>query len=76
MALEMITPEEYIIRECADKNLKQADIARTYAVLIKLPDCKELDWKSVNKAIVARWSTSGLISVKKRAWTIVNGVKL
>ena len=30
----------------------------------------EIDWAAVNKAIIERWSLSGLKSIKKMAWKI------
>jgi len=43
-----------------------AQLALTYALAIKSRE--EKDWKKINKAIVKKWSLSGLKRVKKLAW--------
>jgi hypothetical protein len=63
-----------IQRECADKRMKQHDVALSYAAAIKTDEAKveAVDWKAINEAIVARWP-KGLNRVKERAWGIVTG---
>ena len=45
----------------------QKDIAKTYALGLRsqLPT----DWKAANKAIIERWSISGLERIKQLAWS-------
>lgn len=57
-----------ILREIATPQLKQADVAKTYALAIK--SSEKIDWSAINQAIITRWSRSGLNRVKKMAWRI------
>jgi hypothetical protein len=65
--LENIT--KTIIVEITIPELKQSDIAKTYALAIKSDE--KIDWSAINQAIVARWSRGGLNRVKQMAWRIV-----
>ena len=61
---------EDLLREIRDRNAKQRDIALSYALAI---NCEphvdyDIDWPSVNRAIIKRWSQSGLQRIKKMAW--------
>jgi hypothetical protein len=51
----------------ADRGLKQKDIARLYSCALSIP-C--VDWYLVNRAILARYSMSGLQRIKDLAWKI------
>lgn len=57
--------EEFILNEIANKKLKQKDIAQTYALLIRSGE--GIDWRTINEAIVNRWSMSGLKRIKEMA---------
>jgi hypothetical protein len=63
--------ESQLIREIADTSLKRRDIAQTYALAIdaEREDGAKVDWHKVNRAIIDRWSPSGLEWIKKQAWT-------
>jgi hypothetical protein len=61
-------PTGQIERECADKSMKQADIALTYALAIRDERFVAVDWKRANAAILKRWPR-GLERVKKLAWS-------
>jgi len=56
-----------LLSEIADKRFKRKDIAMTYA--LALCSSEETNWKTVNKAIVERWSMSGLRYIKNLAWS-------
>jgi len=64
---ELMQCEKVLLEEIADKRMKQKDIAQTYALALRSRD--EMDWRVVNKAIVERWSHSGLEHIKKMAWS-------
>lgn len=64
--LECITST--IIHEVSVLKLKQADIAKTYALAIKSHE--QIDWPKINAAIVERWSRSGLDRIKTMAWKL------
>ena len=59
-----------MLQEIADKQCKQITIARTYALYLRhgQPDT---DWGEVNRAIIARWSRSGLNRIKRMAWRAI-----
>ena len=59
--------ENVILRELQDKQFKQRDIAQSYA--LAMASGEDIDWQRVNKAIIERWSKSGLTRVKEMAWS-------
>jgi len=48
----------------------KADVVPHYAKAIR---DRTIDWPTVNKAIMARWSMSALYDIKQAAWKIVEG---
>ncbi len=67
MHIELAGCEGLLLREIADSNCKQRDIAQTYALALRSSD--KPNWSIVNRAIVERWSHSGLEHIKKMAWS-------
>ena len=67
MILELCNCTEVLLREIKMKEIKQKDIACTYNLALKSSD--PTDWKSVNGAIIKRWSISGLKRIKDMAWS-------
>jgi hypothetical protein len=65
MRVELIDVEGHLLREIADPGMKRADVALTYAFGIRQGG---VDWPLVNRAIVERWSVSGLQWIKTKAW--------
>lgn len=63
---------ETICAEIANRQRKQADIAFLYACAIAAGDA---GWPEINRAILKRWSMSGLESIKAKAWKITQGSK-
>ena len=64
--------ENQLLREIAEPCLKRRDVAQTYRLAMEsVRDEGEpreaVDWAKVNRAIVARWSTSGLTWIKTQA---------
>lgn len=52
---------------------KQSDVALTYAMAIQSAAAKvwEADWPRLNRAILNRWSMSGLERVKAKAFKLL-----
>lgn len=59
-----------ILNEISNLKLHQADVAKTCAIAI-VSDMNGTDWKSINEAIVKRWSASARERVLTMAWKIV-----
>jgi len=58
--------ETAVLRAIVAPKLKQKDIACFYMALISLKAFT--DFKKINAAIIARWSRSGLQTIKRMAW--------
>lgn len=71
----LICCTDTLLAEIANKQFKQKDIALTYAMAMKsyFHKADTPDWSAINKAIVARWTWSGLDRIKKRAQDILAG---
>lgn len=67
-------PTGQIESECANRALKQRDVALTYALAMRDQDLVPVDWKRANAAIAARWP-KGLVRVKQLAWKRLGGAK-
>ena len=65
--IELAGCEALLLREIANTKFKQKNIARTYA--LSMASSEKVDWLKVNRAIIERWSRSGLERVKKMAWS-------
>jgi hypothetical protein len=61
--------EKSILEEIADKKATRDSIATTYAFCLKSDE--QIDWPKVNKAIMERWSFSGLKWIKEKAWKMM-----
>lgn len=73
MKIEMVNPQEVIMREIADPRMTQKDIAVTYAFIIRQKPATA-DWAKINSAIVARWKgKTALTRIKELAWKYVEG---
>lgn len=71
MRVEMVDPQRVLLEEVADPRMTRDDVAQTYAFGLRQPD--SMDWSTVNKAIIERWSLSALKHIKERAWRLVRG---
>ena len=49
------------------------DYAREYAFLLQTVDLGSPSWKEINAEILERYTMSGLIWIKTRAWRIAQG---
>ncbi len=61
-----MTTEQDILNKLKEKKVTRDDIVPFYAQVIYWKDC--FDVVKVNKAIMDKWSKSGLIYIKQRAW--------
>ncbi len=67
--IELAACQRTILSEIADPEFVRRGIALTYAMSIT--SSEEVDWHVVNHAIVRRWSRSGLVWIKQRAWKLI-----
>ena len=57
-----------ILREISMPEMKRRDVAQTYHLCrIAGANGEPVDWVAINKAILTRWSESGLIWIKNQA---------
>lgn len=68
MRIELMNCENLLMREIADKRIKRNSLALTYR--LAMASSEEVDWLKVNRAIINRWSLSGLEYIKNRAWKL------
>jgi hypothetical protein len=66
---ELINTTRTLLNEISMLGMKRMDIARTYGLAIL--SSEETDWATVNSAIIARRSRSGLDYVKQEAWRYI-----
>ena len=69
MRIVLSDPTGQIERECAQPEMRQRDVALTYALAIRDESLVPVDWKRANEAILRRWP-KGLERVKRAAWRI------
>ena len=69
MRLELSTPTVTLLLEISLPEMRQPDIAKTYALALR--SGAKTDWGKVNQAIIQRWSFAGLERIKKLAWKAV-----
>lgn len=67
MRIVMVDCQATILREIAMPESKQRDIAQTYRLAMESDECRTIDWKVVNTAIIERWSVAGLKRIKEMA---------
>lgn len=69
MSVVLANPEQMLLQEIEDKRCKRFDVAWTYALAIRSPFGKEVNWPKVNRAIIDRWSIHALRWIKNKAWS-------
>ena len=67
MIIELWDCTIVLLREIGMKEIKQKNLACTYNLVLK--SSYPTDWESVNRAIIKRWSISGLKRIKEMAWS-------
>lgn len=65
MPYELVNPTKRLLDDIANATLNQRDVALTYTLALKVMG--EVDWHTVNVAIVKRWSEAGLKRIKTMA---------
>ena len=64
--IELLCCESIILDEINHKECKRKDVALTYYFCMN--SSEEIDWGVINRAIIKRWSFSGLEYIKKEAY--------
>ena len=64
--IELACCTETLLNEIAQGATRNA-VAQTYRLAMQ--SSTPTDWPRVNRAILSRWSVSGLNWIKKRAWS-------
>lgn len=67
MTCKLVACEDTLLREIAMPEMKQRDVAQTYRLAMESDEAPTMNWGNVNRAIMERWSKSGLIQIKKMA---------
>jgi hypothetical protein len=65
---EFADPEGYILGEIADRAFKRLDVAKTYRLILHSTGRERVNWRTVNAAIIERWSVPSLQWIKRYAW--------
>jgi hypothetical protein len=61
-------PEGYLLEEIANPAMRRLDVAKTYRLVLASGDQGRVNWRTVNTAIIDRWSVSTLEWIKTFAW--------
>ena len=61
-------PEGYLLEEIANPAMKRIDVAKTYRLILASGDQARVNWRTVNTAVIDRWSVSALEWIKRFAW--------
>lgn len=71
MLIRMTNCESTLLMEIASKKSKRKDIAFTYRMALEaeVERRERIDWVKINRAIIERWSESGLVWIKRHAWS-------
>ena len=66
MTMQLVCCTETLLNEIAN-GAKRRAVAQTYRLAME--SSSPTDWATVNAAIIERWSVSGLMWIKKAAWS-------
>jgi hypothetical protein len=61
-------PEAYLLEEIANPAMKRLDVAKTYRLILASGDQDRVNWRTVNTAVIDRWSPSALDWIKRFVW--------
>ena len=61
-------PEGYLLEEIANPAMKRLDVAKTYRLILASGDQGRVNWRTVNTAVIDRWSVSALEWINNWAW--------
>lgn len=56
-----------ILHEIKQPESRPRDIAQTYGLILRSPECQRVNWRTINQAIIARWDVPTLVSIKRDA---------
>ena len=70
--VEMMFCEETILQEIADKAFTRDDVALTYAFCRDAKESQNVNFRTINEAIVKRWSLSALEYIKENAAKLID----
>ena len=73
MRVELMDTTGTLLRETQMTEITRDIIALTYAMALCSSD--KTDWRTVNLAIIDKWSISALEYIKTRAWKLVEEKK-
>ena len=79
MKVELMFCEEIIRQEIAEKESTRDDVALTYALCRDAKKTQNVNFRTINEAIVKRWSLSALEYIKGKATKLMNekyGIKV
>ena len=69
--VELMFCEEAILQEIADKHFTRDDVALTYAFCRDAKETQNVNFRTINEAIVKRWSLSALDYIKGKAAKLI-----
>ena len=67
--IELADPQGYLLGEIANPAMKRLDVAKTYRLVLHSQSRDRVNWRTVNTAVIERWSVSALEWIKKFAWS-------
>ena len=66
--LRIADPQGDLLAAAADRSLTRAGMAEAYRRVLNDVSRERVNWRTVNEAIVKRWSVSALEHIKREAW--------
>lgn len=66
--LRLADPEAGLLAAVADTKLTRAGMAKAYRTVLNDVARDRVNWRTVNEAIVRRWSVTALEWIKREAW--------
>ena len=66
--LRIADPQGDLLAAAADRSLTRAGMAEAYRRVLNDVSRERVNWRTVNEAIVKRWSASALEHIKREAW--------
>lgn len=66
--LEFADPEGHLLEEIANPAMKRKDVAMSYRLILHSEGRERVNWRTVNAAVIDRWSVSALEWIKREAW--------
>lgn len=67
MRADLILCQSTILTEIAQPESTERDVSQTYRLCLESSERDTIEWGTVNAAIIARWSKTALMRIKKAA---------